>query len=634
MKIKNVLIFLVFTLLVSATVFSFLCSNNSSSITATNPTHQISIETQSPSLSKPCSPSIDKNEEETRNYYRQQTSSSYSSKSITDKPTVIFISYIDQKASAGYLHAAMLRQCYCRKFNYRLIVYNEYDLVPWTRVFSSARNSSSSQINMNTNNNTNTTNHQKLSYNSSIDRWFDISSDVSPEDEAKYWSKLYLMKRTLLHETKSQSDWVVYVDADTIQSQASVSFEDLLSQTLKNWYGPENKKKMIQRKESQMRVTRARFLQAQRESSDQQQQNHPPVTVKTLPNGKKVLAKIFSSLTKSFEVPLESFEDNSSSILPDLLLSNNVNIINNGVFAMRNTIWSQEFLIKWFNDRKLNHHYFDNGPFIHSVLREQLHNQFLKYDNECSSQGMRTRHFQWKKYLLMKNLKTDQEKKEVLKNYDWSSVDATARHFTTFQSCYIHMLSTQAVKKTEDPFNVLTRCPTVSYLDNQSEALEKHQRDLKFNASLRSSPFYGSSTPASSSSSLNATQFAIERDKKNAKELIEFVNQVRQDFGKSSSRRMPGFISGEEANVEGIKDKSFGGYAFHFGWIRNDDPFIVGNCRMNNGIGHIFNPAGSWRKDDSWIAHFAGWKNSSSRSNMMYMLALRMKKHFKKEQCF
>src|SRR3989338_4663186 len=121
-----------------------------------------------------------------------------SKKSKNAPPKIFIISYSDSSAATGYLHAAMIRLCYAKQFsNYQVIIYDEYDL----RRFSASSSFSSSSS----------------------------SSTKKDPDEVKYWSKLYLMKKTLLLHTRSQKEWVFWIDADAIITRPNLRLETIIN---------------------------------------------------------------------------------------------------------------------------------------------------------------------------------------------------------------------------------------------------------------------------------------------------------------------------------------------------------------------------------------------------------------------
>lgn len=74
----------------------------------------------------------------------------------------------------------------------------------------------------------------------------------------------------------------------------------------------------------------------------------------------------------------------------DLIFAESPGVVcNDGVFAVRSTPWSQAFLQDWIHEcdvnanQKKKTHLFDNGPFIHSILRAYAKTHNVSYNNEC-----------------------------------------------------------------------------------------------------------------------------------------------------------------------------------------------------------------------------------------------------------
>lgn len=62
-------------------------------------------------------------------------------------------------------------------------------------------------------------------------------------------------------------------------------------------------------------------------------------------------------------------------------------ISNNGVFAIRATPWCKSFLQDWIKECNASETplAFDNGPFVHSILRAFAKTHNVSYNNECSA---------------------------------------------------------------------------------------------------------------------------------------------------------------------------------------------------------------------------------------------------------
>ena len=77
----------------------------------------------------------------------------------------------------------------------------------------------------------------------------------------------------------------------------------------------------------------------------------------------------------------------ANAVPPHIVVSNTFNGLNNGVYGLRATAWSRRFLTDWFEDRNSTHVVADNGPFMHSMLREVYESRGIRYQGECHMMG-------------------------------------------------------------------------------------------------------------------------------------------------------------------------------------------------------------------------------------------------------
>lgn len=135
----------------------------------------------------------------------------------------------------------------------------------------------------------------------------------------RMWSKCFLTLHTFTKFNLSADDWVFWLDSDTAITNPSISVETI---------------------------------------------------VKT-------------ASTRRIRDPSSATGFRLNYTIPELLIANTYNGINNGVMAMRATEWSKRWLRDWWDDQNSNTHAGDNGPFMHSVLRAMALNNGIEYKNEC-----------------------------------------------------------------------------------------------------------------------------------------------------------------------------------------------------------------------------------------------------------
>jgi len=132
--------------------------------------------------------------------------------------------------------------------------------------------------------------------------------------------------------------------------------------------------------------------------------------------------------------------NNSISVkLRDLIVANTPNGINNGVFAMRNTAWSRRFLQRWWDDGfGSTDHAFDNGPFMHAVLREMALRRHgsaaAEYDGACDGR---------------------------------IHPDKIMGGWTPFWDCYRHYVRRRLCSEA-DKFECMSRCPNSDQADAEA----------------------------------------------------------------------------------------------------------------------------------------------------------------------
>lgn len=78
----------------------------------------------------------------------------------------------------------------------------------------------------------------------------------------------------------------------------------------------------------------------------------------------------------------------------DLIVSNDIAGINNGVFLVKNSLWSQDFIKLWWDQRpSIPTSVHDNWPFMHALLITWSKNAGYHYNNECSLSSRRMQVF-------------------------------------------------------------------------------------------------------------------------------------------------------------------------------------------------------------------------------------------------
>lgn len=147
--------------------------------------------------------------------------------------------------------------------------------------------------------------------------------EADAHHRARYYSKLIFVNRTFHEQNMTEHDWVFWMDSDTIITNPAIQAETIIREACVD---------------------------------HRRQDSH------------------------------SAFNEPASVKLRDMIVANTHNGLNNGVYAMRNTAWSRRFLQRWWDDGfGSTDHAFDNGPFMHAVLREMVDGagRAPDYDGAC-----------------------------------------------------------------------------------------------------------------------------------------------------------------------------------------------------------------------------------------------------------
>lgn len=600
------------------------------------------------------------------------------------KPQFFIISFVDDAASAGYIYAAMTRLCYAHKYNYRAILFTEKEIAEfmprksaehlelekyneryeqWKQNNSSGNNKSvattsfapaattamirsssstnaSSSLRHASGNNASSTpaisapfenlteiisNLHRLSH---LNTWHSVHMSIT-----RHWSKNFLMHRALTRLTRSEHDWVFWMDADVVVTNPALSLEAVVARVM-SWRKASRSIAWHRRRRAvaaarQLEQERARHSSARmaraltesihnasgrlgidgggaasagnntnnRTESSRHDDNvttnrdsvlhsdhggstttatttHPATTI---PTTSSAVANLSASqqqqlLEENMQYPA------TTPVVPDMIVSDLSGPINNGIYAMRNTPWSLQFLEDWRRDYRSMMLYEDNGPFMHAVLRVLFKSRGIEYKEQC-------------------------HERVLLKQYH-----------------------ARLVKEHHDLVEAMRKNASYSFASKSSSSSNSSQsfHGNGFNSN-------GSSAPGSSSNNNNQTQHKalpvlgplprycpISEFKRCYEHSLR--NTIAENNPHEYVSRCP-FSYAPEYDIA-YRDinstyRAWRGKNWDFGWLMRDDPHIGGDCRINSGLGDKFWAPTGMHSQYSLTVHTAGFRIKTVRDELL-----------------
>jgi hypothetical protein len=479
------------------------------------------------------------------------------------KRKFLIISYVDDSSSAsvGVLHGALGRLCYTKMHNekqqqvenyYQSILFNDRDLDEAFNLFHFFQNRENGKIDSNNNNI-----RQPLPTVQDIQRanYHDIMH------MKRMWSKMYLMWKVMFENNNNNNndntsspipklnpnDWVFWVDADTLITNPEISLSDFVLEA----------------------STRNRVYSEAEEDAELKESSTSFQEIKKQLKANVEKKRRSAGGGRSGSDPIAFMQVAKASTVPDMLISNVHNGINNGVMAMRPTGWSKQFLISWWNDRNANNHAGDNGPFMHAVLRAMANHAQVPYNNECHM-----------------------------------SRDRRMAVFSPFATCYRQFMYTHLCNNFE----------------SEEERKQQKRRPGSYDTRkcISRCPLFNK--PAGSEWSSEINERSVKQRILQAAGVSSTITSQHQKRDSNSKRNNQSDID-EEEDSESIAVMKIAidegdlrpGFDYNFGFIIENDPHIGYSCRLNCGLG--WTPVAQWLPE-RWLLHLAGRSKEDRNTTM------------------